>query len=325
MKCLLCYSNNLLERDHISANQISDLYGPDFREIILEELKGVSSISYVECLNCGLHFFYPPISASEKFYNLKNKSESYYLDEKQEYVFAKNFIDPSKNVLEIGCGKGAFAKHIKPKAYTGLEFSSDAIRLANQEGISVIRTDIQNFSKNCDQKFDVVCFFQVLEHIPNPHLFIESALSCLGNNGLMIVSVPNNDTYLSLMLGCALNMPPHHVTRWTVKAVSSIAKIFDLDFIDMDFEQLSDLHLNDFANTVALKLLEPALNGERVLDNSLKVKIKRRIAHYCIAPFISKAFEDHRIRPKGHSISAVFKKNLYQKNFWSKSMAGREG
>ena len=52
--------------------------------------------------------------------------EWYYMDEKDEYDYAKNFIKESDLVLEIGCGKGAFAQKISTKKYVGLEFSRKA-------------------------------------------------------------------------------------------------------------------------------------------------------------------------------------------------------
>ncbi|MGV2387332.1 MAG UNVERIFIED_CONTAM: hypothetical protein LVR29_00250 [Microcystis novacekii LVE1205-3] len=48
------------------------------------------------------------ITGSENFYEKLQVFDWYYLEEKNEYDYASQFIKPSDSVLEIGCGKGSF-------------------------------------------------------------------------------------------------------------------------------------------------------------------------------------------------------------------------
>ena len=74
----------------------------------------------------------PGIVGDEKFYNALQKFQWYYQEEKSEFKFAKEFIKPNDKVLDIGCGKGAFAKLITCKEYVGLDLSSKASEMAKK-------------------------------------------------------------------------------------------------------------------------------------------------------------------------------------------------
>ncbi len=314
-KCPLCSSMDTLQLDTIKTHKIIQLHKETHNADISSEFENTTTISYFKCTKCGLFFFSPPITGSEKYYNQQNKSKNYYLEEKREYVFAKKFIGSSDDVLDIGCGRGAFSEHITPRSFTGLELSSDALKLAEKDGINVIKKTIESYSAFSKMTFDIVCSFQVLEHVANPRSFIKSALNCLKEEGLFIVSVPNNDTYLSALPNSLPNLPPHHLTHWPSIAVKSIGTIFNLDIVAIDYELLSDLHLKGFSNAIALKALGTTKNKWAGIDTSFMSKIKRRFAYRIISPIISKIFLDPRIRPRGHSITVVFKKKSQSNKF----------
>jgi len=90
-------------------------------------------------------------------------------------------------VLEVGCGKAAFAGHIPKSAeYAGLEFSTQAKEMALLRGIEIKNMSIEDFAikinENRDMEsagFDVVCSFQVLEHVANPNQFLSAKIACL--------------------------------------------------------------------------------------------------------------------------------------------------
>jgi len=162
--CLLCSSGNIQQLDQVKTIEIAKLYKETHGEKTNQEFEHIESLSYFECTDCGLHFFSPPITGSEEFYNLQNKSSNYYLDEK------------------------------------------------------------------------------------------------------------------------------------------------NLDNLSLDYELLSDLHLTGFSNAVALRMLSPGVKYRGLVDCTLKGRIKRRFAYRYLSPRISKIFRDSRLRPRGHSVTAVFRK-----------------
>ena len=186
MKCILCGSDKINKIDMIKKDDLIILYkksfGIDIENIIKHDL------IYHHCLDCDLLFFtlkngeIP--SGDDGFYNHLNKLSWYYMQEKNEYHFAKQFIKENSKVLEVGCGKAAFASFLQNKQnYIGLEFSSDAKKLAKQNGINIENISIEEYSKSNKLKFDIACSFQVLEHVANPYSFIHSQIECLNRGG----------------------------------------------------------------------------------------------------------------------------------------------
>ena len=139
----------------------------------------MEKIEYLCCTSCGLKFFSPSVTGDEHFYyNVLQNPDLYYMDDnKAEYNFASRFITLNDNVLDIGCGKGAFSKNIRFNTYTGLELSTNAKKLANDNGIQIFNQKIQEHSISNQEKYNVVCTFQVLEHVDTSEIytFLKSA------------------------------------------------------------------------------------------------------------------------------------------------------
>lgn len=306
--CPLCNSGNVHSAEKIRVSNLAGLYEKMLGESILQEFSGCRELDFFSCKECDLKFFYPPLTGSEKFYEKLQKFDWYYMEDKNEYDFAKEYISESDFVLEVGCGKGAFAKKIKSKEYTGLEFSSRAKLIGEKEGVSIVNESVQIHAQNNRQKYDVVCSFQVLEHVSDVNGFLNSSIECLKPGGLLIVSVPSADTFLSSVTNGILNMPPHHVTWWSDKSLESIADIFGIEMIDLEHEMLADIHKDWFSATLTLNVLNAFLKRRtRLIDTSLTGRIVNMIA-IKMGRFYGLALGNKNMRPYGHSVTVIYRK-----------------
>lgn len=76
------------------------------------------------------------------------------------------------------------------------------------------------FAKDKNLKFDVVTFFEVLEHQDKPKQFLENVGKLLKPNGFIAGSVPNRDFILKEINWkyFSVDYPPHHFLRFSSKA-----------------------------------------------------------------------------------------------------------
>lgn len=105
-------------------------------------------------------------------------------------------VSEGETVLEFGCAKGLFSKHIKEhlgcKVY-GIDISADALDVAKEHLDGYVCCDIENFEweKSFNVTFDTLIFADVLEHLRDPAKAIRRALSLLKEDGKILFSVPN--------------------------------------------------------------------------------------------------------------------------------------
>jgi SAM-dependent methyltransferase len=296
--------------DEVNVVDLKAMWFDTFGVDVADEFSGVDALGLYRCPESGLQFFHPPIVGSESFYEALQRLPWYYLEEKPEYEFARGFISRGYDVLEVGCGRGEFAKKIVARSYVGLELSRKAQEMAAAAGIRVIIEPVETHCSLREQRYDVVCAFQVLEHVANPLVFIESCIRCLKSGGLLIYSVPNADSYIAYV-NSVLGMPPHHVTSWVEPALKYVASRFGMDIVAMDRERLADVHVADCAAVLTRELLVRCLGAKkprRLIDGSRYFKILNKLAIHCSRPLAKVLLEADRLRPIGHSITVVLRK-----------------
>lgn len=305
----------------INTKDIEKLYrqkNPKIAQLVREEFGNIKEISLWEGCQSGLKFFHPMITGSAKYYEqLEQDFSLYYMDDKDEYRCASKFILSTDRVLEIGAGRGAFTKHINPQKYLGLEFSDRAIKLAAQAGINLQKKSIEEYASNNNNhnSYSAVVSFQVLEHVADPSQFISAALKCLKENGLLIFSVPAEDSFIATSVNDMLNLPPHHVTRWSDRALQSLGKEFDLEVVKIQHNQLGEYaeyhkrwYLKCIVQSALMKLLRIK---KKLVDTSILTTIVGKISA-AIGLFLTAGFQEPELMPHGHTVTVVYRKNAGQ-------------
>jgi 2-polyprenyl-3-methyl-5-hydroxy-6-metoxy-1,4-benzoquinol methylase len=251
MKSVLTNKETQLERK-IECFKIIGDYKKILHYDVSYLFNDITEIEVYKCLETGYRFFYPfNISGDTKFYEFLQLYDWYYMPWKWEHEQASRLIEKKMKVLEVGCGQGDFLLRAKKDfgaECVGLEFNEKAINDSKLKGLNILSESIENHSINNMDKYDIVCSFQVLEHISNVKSFIESQILCLKKNGLLIISVPNNDSFLDKSYNI-LNMPPHHMGLWNRKSLKSLANLFGLEVIKISLEPLQSYHKQYFDDT----------------------------------------------------------------------------
>lgn len=128
------------------------------------------------------------------------------------------------SLLDAGCGTGNFLIAAWNAGYsvTGIELDPRAARFAAKfcGSTRIHSLGLEQFvAQNPDERFDVVCFFEVLEHQADPAQFLRCALAVLRPGGYVALSVPNRERWLTGI--DPLDYPPNHFLRWNVPSLRS--------------------------------------------------------------------------------------------------------
>lgn len=230
---------------------IATYYAAFLHMNVQDEFRSMPPLGLYRCPETDLVHFYPTLEGSPKLYEQLEAFPWYYLPEKHEFEIARRHIQPGDSVLEIGCGEGHFAAHISNAKYTGLEFNPRAVAVCHQKGLKVLHESVEEHALKRIGRYDVVCTFQVLEHIADPRAFLRQALACLRPGGLLVLSVPAADSYVSCVPNDILNLPPHHQTQWSDKALRAVADCLALDLIAIEHCPLEKIHREHYCHAMA--------------------------------------------------------------------------
>jgi SAM-dependent methyltransferase len=103
-------------------------------------------------------------------------------------------LSPGYRVLEVGCGTGGVLRKLSEVCRTGEVFGCDlypeAVEFARKKsGCCVLANDIMNPATEMGQ-FDLVGFFDVLEHLPHEAQALRALHLLLKEDGKLLLTVP---------------------------------------------------------------------------------------------------------------------------------------
>ncbi len=168
-------------------------------------------------------------------------------------------------ILEIGCGNGFFLEEARAQGYTdvrGVEPSIAAIEKADPTiGPHIVR-DIMRPGLFAPETFDVICIFQVFDHLPDPGETLDACFHALKPDGLILCLNHNVEAISARIL--KERSPIIDIEHTYLYSPATISRIF----IDHRF---SVLHVGSVRNTYPfhyLARLAPLPDGvkHRVLD-----------------------------------------------------------
>jgi 2-polyprenyl-3-methyl-5-hydroxy-6-metoxy-1,4-benzoquinol methylase len=289
----------VLERT-IDSEIIIEKYQSSFNIDVRHFFNDVPKVSLYRCPVTGYRFYYPfNLSGDGKFYEQLEKYEWYYMPWKWEHTKAKEMIAKGQKVLEIGGGEGGFVERMHKEGFdiTGLELNESAAEKARQKGLQVLTERIEVHAQRNHEMYDVVCAFQVLEHIADVYAFLEAAVQCLKKGGKLILCVPNNDSFIKYIEFLEVNLPPHHMGLWNRESLINLQTVFPVSVYEVLYEPLQSYHT---------KLYKSAWKGH-FLFNALTRRVFKFLRGDLFLNFYVNRFSN---RIKGHSIMSVYTKNI---------------
>lgn len=122
----------------------------------------------------------------------QEKDSSYFGTFRNEMV--KYIPKDARHILDVGCGSGNLGAYLQSKkgcVVWGIEPDVNAAAEATKKLTKVFNTIFDNSIEFGNQKFDVIFFNDVLEHLIDPWEALEFSKKILSTQGVVISSIPN--------------------------------------------------------------------------------------------------------------------------------------
>lgn len=187
------------------------------------------------CPVCDLMFWYPMKAPGRDYYQAWTVDFSGIKPIWSPHTAYKKFFRdmPGRGgrLLDIGCGTGEFCYLAQRAGYsvTGIDFAPRFIEAAHRRfpSLDLEPLTLDEFiAKRPADKYDVVTFIQVLEHLDNVRDFLQSVKIVLKPGGYAICGVPNRERwrFLPRLVPEEGEYPPNHFTWWNS---ACLARLFD--------------------------------------------------------------------------------------------------
>lgn len=181
-----------------------------------------------KCRRCGLIFSEPISDASkiysEDYFNGAKNGFGYVDYDTDKKIMAETFelyLDKIRefssnigNLLDVGAATGYFLELARQKNWNvaGVEISSFAAGKARNKGLDVITGTLES-ADFPEKYFDVLTFWDVIEHLSDPKSQLLSAQKIIKNGGLIVINTPDAGSFTAKLLGKQwhLLIPPEHL------------------------------------------------------------------------------------------------------------------
>jgi len=194
------------------------------------------------CPSCGYGQFEPTVTGNKDFYEAIETS-NYYNAEKWEFTRSLREVRRSgaRTLLDVGCGSGHFLRKLRAEvpavSPTGAELNDTLLTVLRGEGFGAMSSDLDQVEQE-KRRFDIVCLFQILEHVADPVRFLRAFLNLVGPDGEVIITTPDSNGPIRHFNESLTEVPPHHVTRWTEAAYRALLPRLGFQILSIEREPL---------------------------------------------------------------------------------------
>jgi len=160
-------------------------------------------------------------------------------------------------VLNVGCAGGAdvsILRSLGAARIVGVEPVASAAQQATLRYDVAYHTSFEEWEPECGEKFDLVIFADVLEHLVDPRRSICKAAAILDEHGVMLMSVPNIRHFSILVQLCIKGdwryecegiLDETHLRFFTLKSFTRLLHKAELATVAMEYFGSGRLHWID--------------------------------------------------------------------------------
>lgn len=210
-------------------------------------IKGVDSkMYYIDFCTCGLGRTRISLSSDAKktptnelsFDSLIDRIKIYYdylyhhkIIKTNEILRLFKILTKGRKLLDVGASIGFttyLASQMNFEAYA-CEINENCAKYIQL----VYKLPVFNDLFLIDDKFDIVTFYDVLEHMPDPFLVLEKTHSLLNKGGLCFIQLPNSESKIAKKERENWNflIPPEHLYHFSLKTLRLLTERIGFEVI----------------------------------------------------------------------------------------------
>lgn len=139
------------------------------------------------------------------------------------------------SLLELGAATGEFLKVMQDRGWTvrGLDISQDAVAVGRRVyGVDIVAATVEEFDTS--ERFDAVCLYHTLEHLPDPLGALRKARTWLRPSGVLVIEVPNAESFdarVSRREAERILDLPRHLNHFTPSFLSEQLKLLGFNIL----------------------------------------------------------------------------------------------
>ncbi len=206
---------------------------------------------YARCVNCGMTRLatIPTEEELQEWYSVEYYQGAEHKDYAQDKaVWQKNFrrrvqtlrdfVPAEGKLFEIGAAYGFFLELAQQYwQVRGVEKVADAARYAREQ-LRLNVTDEDFLSLNIpSNEYDAVCMWDTIEHLREPHLFIEKVSRILKPGGVICITTGDVGSVLARLQGAGWRLlhTPTHLYFFSQATLTRLLERYGFEVIHFDY------------------------------------------------------------------------------------------
>lgn len=250
---------------------------------------------YFECAECKHVFLGFQITDESIIEMYQNHEDTIYLDDSlfdvrvddiatPKLKFIEKYVPTAPRLLDIGAGVGEIVSAAQKLGWNALGLDADPVEVgfAQKRGINVQQTFVtENNVHSLVRDFNVITFFNVIEHIKHPLDFLSIVSSALAVGTLVCIEVPRHPSVSSVCNMAFPNMvhrhiyPPEHLNIFSEKSMEIVLRKCSLEPVAIwlygqDFYELISCAFSEInvKNDIVDKFLSLTNEFQKTIDQN---------------------------------------------------------
>jgi SAM-dependent methyltransferase len=203
----------------------------------------IHGFSYRECTGCGHLFLQDPPGAeqiAELYQGGTTQAAVYVGDElfarrvaqiaRPKAEFCREHVPGGGRWFDVGCGTGELLSVVRELGWTpgGSEADPAHVEFARRQGLEVVQGYVDEAPPGMRDDLQVVSALNVLEHVPNPKLWLKRLTAPLRPGGHVVIEVPRHPSISSFSnllypeLASRHIYPPDHLHIFTEASLAHV-------------------------------------------------------------------------------------------------------